>query len=78
MRAVLGSGLAYYDFTIGDHPFKVQLGATASPLSEWHQAGSWRGRMALALHVAQREAKRWLKPVMRPAAHPPYSPLSGA
>ncbi len=78
MHAVLGSGLGTYDFTIGDHPFKVQLGATASPLSEWHQAGSWRGRMALALHVAQREVKRWLKPVMRPAAHPPYSPLSGA
>ena len=77
IRAVLASGLGYYDFTIGDHPFKVQLGATASPLAEWHQAGSWRGRMALALHVAKREAKRWLKPMVRPAAHPPYSPLSG-
>ena len=76
LRSVVESGLEFYDFTIGDHSFKSQLGAVASPLSEWHQAGSWRGRLALGLHVAQREAKRWLKPLVRPAAHPPYSPLS--
>lgn len=76
MRSALESGIRYYDFTVGDYPFKAQLGAVAQPLDEWHQAGSLRGLMAVTWLVGMREAKRWLKPIFRPLEHPPYSPLA--
>lgn len=77
LRATLESGIGFYDFTVGDYPFKAQLGASARTLTEWHQAGSLRGWLAVTWLVVVREAKRRLKPILRPEEHPPYSPLAG-
>jgi len=76
MRLSLQEGLAHYDFTIGDHAFKRVLGARPAPLYERIGAGSLSGRVAVAMLNARREAKRWLKPLLRPQTHPPFASLS--
>jgi len=35
IRSAVEAGDRVYDFTIGDHPYKLQFGATMVPLEEW-------------------------------------------
>jgi hypothetical protein len=61
LRASVDAGDSVYDFTIGNHPFKVKFGGEAIPLYEWHQARTIRGHMAvlaIAL-VRERPSSRW-------------------
>ncbi|MEJ0074521.1 MAG: GNAT family N-acetyltransferase [Alphaproteobacteria bacterium] len=81
--AAIRDGEQTYDFTIGDHPYKQQFGATAIPLYEWHRGQSLYGRAALPAITLVREAKRVLKPWLKPAtgrritAAPPDSTRGG-
>jgi CelD/BcsL family acetyltransferase involved in cellulose biosynthesis len=76
LRAAVEAGDKVYDFTIGDHPYKLQFGAEALPLYEWHAARSVRGHLAVLAIKLVREAKRILKPLVRRAmrSHSPASP----
>jgi CelD/BcsL family acetyltransferase involved in cellulose biosynthesis len=68
VRAAIENGDRVYDFTIGDHPYKQQFGAQAIPLYEWHRGQSLYGRAAVPAITLMREAKRVLKPWLRPVA----------
>jgi CelD/BcsL family acetyltransferase involved in cellulose biosynthesis len=68
MRAAIEDGDQTYDFTIGDHPYKQQFGAQAMPLYEWHRGHTLYGRAAVPAITLVREAKRVLKPWLRPEA----------
>ena len=65
LRAALEAGDSVYDFTIGDHPYKIQFGGEAVPLYEAHQGRTLRGRVAVAAIALLREAKRTLKPLLK-------------
>ena len=62
LRAAIEAGDAIYDFTIGDHGYKLQFGAEPVPLHEWHKARTIRGHVALLRIALVRETKRTLKP----------------
>lgn len=66
VRAAIENGDQIYDFTIGDHPYKQQFGAQPAPLYEWHRGQTLRGRAAVPAITLLREAKRVLKPWLRP------------
>jgi CelD/BcsL family acetyltransferase involved in cellulose biosynthesis len=68
LRAAIDDGEQIYDFTIGDHPYKQQFGAEAIPLYEWHRGETLLGRAAVPAITLVREAKRVLKPLLRPVA----------
>jgi CelD/BcsL family acetyltransferase involved in cellulose biosynthesis len=57
MRASFEAGDTVYDFTIGDHDYKLQFGAQAVPLHEWQIARTIRGQ--IAMHAIR--ALRWAK-----------------
>jgi CelD/BcsL family acetyltransferase involved in cellulose biosynthesis len=57
IRSAIGAGDRVYDFTIGDHPYKLQFGGETVPLHEWHCA-----------RTLVREAKRTLKPLLKRSA----------
>jgi CelD/BcsL family acetyltransferase involved in cellulose biosynthesis len=65
IHAAIEAGDRVYDFTIGDHPYKQQFGATAIPLYEWHRPRTLRGYVAFAIIALVREAKRVLKPWLK-------------
>lgn len=65
LRASFAAGDCVYDFTIGDYSYKTQFGGEAKPLYEWHQARTARGHAAVCAIALVREAKRWLKPLVR-------------
>ncbi len=67
LRAAIEGGDQIYDFTIGDHPYKQQFGAQAIPLYEWHRGQTLYGRAAVPAITLMREAKRVLKPWLKPA-----------
>ncbi len=62
VRTAIEAGDSVYDFTIGDHGYKLQFGAEPVPLHEWHKARTIRGHAALLLISLVRESKRTLKP----------------
>lgn len=62
--ASVAAGDSVCDFTIGDHPYKLQFGGKASPLYEWHQARTLRGHAAVFAIALVREVKRVLKPLL--------------
>jgi CelD/BcsL family acetyltransferase involved in cellulose biosynthesis len=62
--ASIAAGDRIYDFTIGDHPYKLQFGAEPEPLYERHAALSARGAAVVLALALVREAKRRLKPVV--------------
>jgi CelD/BcsL family acetyltransferase involved in cellulose biosynthesis len=64
LRASVEAGDGIFDFTIGDHPFKLQFGGQAIPLYEWHQARTIRGHVAVIAIALMREAKRMLRPLL--------------
>ena len=66
VRAAIENGDQIYDFTIGDHPYKQQFGAQAIPLYEWHRGQTLRGRATVPAITLLREAKRVLKPWLKP------------
>jgi CelD/BcsL family acetyltransferase involved in cellulose biosynthesis len=66
VRAAIENGDQIYDFTIGDHPYKQQFGAQAIPLYEWHRGQTLRGRATVPALSLLREAKRVLKPWLKP------------
>jgi CelD/BcsL family acetyltransferase involved in cellulose biosynthesis len=66
LRAAIDDGEQIYDFTIGDHPYKQQFGAQAIPLYEWHRGQTLYGRAAVPAITLVREAKRVLKPWLKP------------
>jgi CelD/BcsL family acetyltransferase involved in cellulose biosynthesis len=66
VRAAIEDGDQLYDFTIGDHPYKQQFGAQAIPLYEWHRGRTLYGRAAVPAIMLMREAKRVLKPWLKP------------
>lgn len=68
VRNAIQAGDGVYDFTIGDHPYKLQFGADMVPLEEWHGARSLRGHAAVATIALVREAKRRLKPLLKRGA----------
>jgi CelD/BcsL family acetyltransferase involved in cellulose biosynthesis len=65
LRASVERGDHIFDFTIGDHPYKLEMGGKLVPLYEWHRARSVRGYLAVLGIEAMREAKRVLKPLLR-------------
>jgi CelD/BcsL family acetyltransferase involved in cellulose biosynthesis len=65
LRASIEAGDAIYDFTIGDHPYKLQFGAESVPLYEWHTARTIRGYLAILSIEIVRETKRVLKRLVR-------------
>lgn len=65
LRASFAAGDRVYDFTIGDYSYKSQFGGQAKPLHEWHQARTMRGHAAVFAIALVREAKRWLKPLLK-------------
>jgi len=66
LRASFDAGDRFYDFTIGDYAYKGQFGGRPTPLYEWHRALTWRGRAAVFAIATLREAKRLLKPLLKP------------
>jgi CelD/BcsL family acetyltransferase involved in cellulose biosynthesis len=66
IRDAIEAGDSIYDFTIGDHPYKTQFGGEPVALHEWHQARTLRGHAAMLAIAAVREAKRVLKPWLKP------------
>jgi CelD/BcsL family acetyltransferase involved in cellulose biosynthesis len=63
MRAAFEAGDAVYDFTVGDHPYKLQFAAKTTPLYECHVPRTISGYGAtLALGIV-REFKRAFKPL---------------
>ena len=65
IRSAIETGDRVYDFTIGDHPYKVQFGAETVPLEEWHRARTLRGHAAAIAIALVREGKRRLKPLLK-------------
>lgn len=65
VRAAIEAGDRVYDFTVGDHPYKLQFGAETVPLEEWHRASTLRGQAAVLGIALVREAKRRLKPLLK-------------
>ena len=65
LRESIEAGDSTYDFTIGDHPYKLQFGGQANPLFEWHQARTLRGHAAVLAITLVRETKRTLKPLVK-------------
>jgi len=65
LRAAISFGDRVYDFTIGDHPYKLQFGAETVPLAEWHRARTLRGHAKVLRIALMREAKRRLKPMLK-------------
>ncbi len=47
-----------YDFTIGDEPFKRQLGTTATPMFQVGENATWRGRLGAAAFAAREQLRR--------------------
>jgi CelD/BcsL family acetyltransferase involved in cellulose biosynthesis len=76
LRASFEARDTVFDFTIGDHPYKLQFGAEMRPLYEWHIPQSVRGYLAVLSMEAVRETKRVLKPLMKGGwrARPATSP----
>ena len=68
IRSAIEAGDHVYDFTIGDHPYKVQFGAETVPLEEWHRARTLRGHAAVLAIAVVREGKRRLKPLLKRGA----------
>lgn len=68
IRSAIAAGDRVYDFTIGDHPYKLQFGAEMQPLEEWHRAGTLRGHAAVLAIALVRESKRRLKPLLKRTA----------
>ena len=64
LRFAIEAGDTVYDFTIGDHAYKLQFGAQPVPLHEWHTACTIRGHAALLNLSLVRETKRTLKPAV--------------
>ena len=71
IRSAIEAGDRVYDFTIGDHPYKLQFGAEMVPLEEWHRARTLRGHAAVLAIALVREAKRRLKPLLTRARNAP-------
>lgn len=65
IRTAIAAGDRVYDFTIGDHPYKVQFGGEMVPLEEWHRPRTLRGHAAALAIVFVRETKRRLKPLLK-------------
>ncbi|WP_407158206.1 GNAT family N-acetyltransferase [Bradyrhizobium sp. STM 3557] len=65
IRTCIQMGLSIFDFTIGDHPYKLQFGGKKHPLFEWHIPTSLAGRIDLVRITAVREAKRVLRPWLK-------------
>ena len=65
IRSAIEAGDRVYDFTIGDHPYKLQFGAEMVALEEWHRARTLRGHAAALAIALVREGKRKLKPLLK-------------
>ena len=65
IRSAIEAGDEVYDFTIGDHPYKLQFGAEMVPLDEWHRARTCAVMRRCSRSRCVREAKRRLKPLLR-------------
>jgi CelD/BcsL family acetyltransferase involved in cellulose biosynthesis len=65
IRTCILMRLSTFDFTIGDHPYKMHFGGRKLPLLEWHIPRNVRGYVAVVVLAFVREAKRvlrrWLK-----------------
>ena len=62
IRTCIQMGLSIFDFTIGDHPYKLQFGGKKQPLFEWHVPTSIPGCIGVVGIAVVREAKRVLRP----------------
>jgi CelD/BcsL family acetyltransferase involved in cellulose biosynthesis len=69
IRECINMGLSTFDFTIGDHSYKLQCGGKKSPLFEWHIPRTARGHLGAAVLEGLREVKRTLKPWLKKDAH---------
>jgi CelD/BcsL family acetyltransferase involved in cellulose biosynthesis len=78
MRAAIEAGDRVYDFTIGDHPYKLRFGGKAIPLHEWYQARTVRGYAAMLAITLVREAKRKLVPLLKRRASTPAAKQKAA
>lgn len=71
LRACFEAGDAIYDFTVGDHPYKLQFAAEATPLYEWHVPKTIPGYGAAFAMEIVRELKRAIKPLISAAQSRP-------
>lgn len=72
MAYAIGMGLARFDFTIGDEPYKLDWSDTHLKLWDYNAAATWRGWPASFLFKARRLLKRFIKQtplVWRAAGH---------
>jgi CelD/BcsL family acetyltransferase involved in cellulose biosynthesis len=65
IRTCIQMGLSIFDFTIGDHPYKLQFGGKKYPLFEWHIPTSIPGCIGVVGIGVVREAKRVLRPWLK-------------
>jgi CelD/BcsL family acetyltransferase involved in cellulose biosynthesis len=63
MRAAFEAGDGVYDFTVGDHPYKLQFAAETTPLYECHVPRTIAGYGATLAIAIVREFKRAFKPL---------------
>jgi CelD/BcsL family acetyltransferase involved in cellulose biosynthesis len=61
MKWSLQQGLTYFDFTIGNLPYKTEFGAAASALYELDEAQTTRGHIVLGLARAATACKAWVR-----------------
>jgi CelD/BcsL family acetyltransferase involved in cellulose biosynthesis len=64
LRTGFEAGDAVYDFTVGDHPYKLQFAAETAPLYEWHVPKTISGYGAAVRIEIVREFKRAFKPLI--------------
>jgi CelD/BcsL family acetyltransferase involved in cellulose biosynthesis len=69
IRECIHMGLSIFDFTVGDHSYKLQFGGKKSPLFEWHIPRTARGYFGTAVLEGVRETKRTLKPWLKKDGH---------
>lgn len=65
IRTCIQMGLSIFDFTIGDHPYKLQFGGKKHPLFEWHIPTSILGCIGVVGIAVVREGKRVLRPWLK-------------
>ncbi len=61
MRYAISRGFRYFDFTIGDHPYKLDWADETFKLYDHVAAAGWLGLPAAAKLVLTPRAKQWLK-----------------
>src|SRR4029077_10047679 len=65
IRSCIDMGFSIFDFTLGDHPYKLQFGGKKCPIFEWHIPLTVRGYFGITVLEAIRETKRTVRPWLK-------------